>query len=36
VAYSLSRRRPIIYYLVIIDGLMLVKAICGSVAMIWF
>jgi len=36
VAYSLSRRRPIIYYLAIIDGLMLVKAICGSIAMVWF
>lgn len=36
VAYSLHRRKNIIYYLVVIDGLMLVKAICGSVAMIYF
>jgi hypothetical protein len=36
VAYSLHRRRPIIYYLAIIDGLLLVKAICGSIAMICF
>lgn len=34
--YSLRRRRPLIFYLVVIDGLMLIKAICGSVAMIWF
>lgn len=36
VAYSLHRRRAITYYLAIIDGLMLVKAICGSIAMIYF
>jgi 4-hydroxybenzoate polyprenyltransferase len=36
VAYSLSRRKSILYYLIIIDGLMLVKAICGSIAMICF
>ena len=36
VAYSLHRRRAITYYLAIIDGLMLVKAVCGSVAMIFF
>jgi hypothetical protein len=36
VAYSLHRRRPIIYYLAIIDGLLLAKAICGSIAMICF
>jgi len=36
VAYSLHNRRSILYYLTIIDGLMLVKAICGSVAMIYF
>jgi len=29
VAYSLHKRHSILYYLSIIDGLMLVKAICG-------
>lgn len=36
VAYSLHRRKSIFYYLIIIDGLMLVKAICGSIAMTYF
>lgn len=36
VAYSLHNRRSIFYYLVIIDGLMLVKAMCGTIAMIFF
>ncbi len=36
VAFSMKRRRPILYYLIIIDGLMLVKAVFGSIAMIWF
>ncbi len=36
VAYSMHRRQSIMYYLIIIDGLMLVKAVCGSVAMVWF
>ena len=31
VAYSMHRRKSILYYLAIIDGLMLVKAICGSI-----
>jgi len=31
-AYSLHKRRSIFYYLVIIDGLMFVKAICGIAA----
>ncbi|NCI46089.1 UbiA prenyltransferase family protein [Sediminibacterium soli] len=31
VAYSLHRRKNILYYLAIIDGLMLVKAICGII-----
>ena len=35
VARSLRRRRSILYYLVIVDGLMLVKALCGTIAM-WF
>jgi len=36
VAYSLHSRRSIFYYLVIIDGLMLFKAACGSIGMIYF
>ncbi len=36
VAYSLQKRRSIFYYLLIIDGLMLVKAICGSIASFYF
>lgn len=36
VAYSLRKRRPLLYYLVIIDGLMMVKAVCGIIAMIYF
>jgi hypothetical protein len=36
VAYSLQRRKTIFYYLVIIDGLMLVKAACGITAMLFF
>lgn len=35
-AYSLQRRRSILFYLVLIDGLMLVKAVCGSFAMLYF
>jgi hypothetical protein len=36
VIYSLSNRRSIFYYLIIIDGLMLVKAVCGIIASIYF
>lgn len=36
VAYSLHKRKSIFYYLAIIDGLILVKAICGSIAMLYF
>lgn len=36
VAYSMHKRKSILYYLVLIDGLMLLKAICGSVAMVCF
>lgn len=36
VAYSLHRRKSIFYYLIVIDGLMLVKAACGIIAMIYF
>jgi 4-hydroxybenzoate polyprenyltransferase len=32
-AYSLNKKRSIIYYLSVIDGLMLVKAACGIIAM---
>lgn len=35
VSYSLQRRRSILYYLIIIDGLMLVKAACGVVGMLF-
>ena len=30
-AYSLHRRKSILYYLAIIDGLLLVKSICGII-----
>ena len=33
VAYSLHKRKSIFYYLIVIDGLMLIKAICGITAM---
>lgn len=36
VAYSLYRRRQVIFYLVIVDGLMLVKATCGAIAALYF
>ena len=36
VAYSMHKRKSILYYLILIDGLMLLKAICGSVAMLYF
>lgn len=36
VAYSLHKRKSILYYLILIDGLMLVKALCGITAMLWF
>lgn len=32
VAFSMQRQKPIIYYLAVIDGLMLLKAVCGIVA----
>lgn len=34
VTYSMHRRKSIFYYLVVIDGLMLVKALCGSIGAI--
>jgi len=33
VAYSMRRRKKILYYLIVIDGLILFKAICGIIAM---
>jgi hypothetical protein len=33
VAYSLHQRKSILYYLAIIDGLMLIKAICGIIGL---
>jgi 4-hydroxybenzoate polyprenyltransferase len=36
VAYSMQRRKSILYYLAIIDGLMLVKAICGIIGITLF
>lgn len=33
VAYSMHRRKSIFYYLIVIDGLMLIKGICGIFAM---
>ncbi|MCW3077046.1 MAG: hypothetical protein JWO32_1655 [Bacteroidetes bacterium] len=35
-AYSLHTRRSLLYYLMVVDGLMLVKAFCGSMAVIYF
>lgn len=36
VALELQKRKSIYFYLVIIDGLMLIKALCGSVAILYF
>jgi hypothetical protein len=36
VVFSLKKRRPLMYYLVVVDGLMLVKALCGTIAMLYF
>jgi len=33
VAYSMNKRKKIFYYLIVIDGLILVKALCGIIAM---
>lgn len=33
VAYSLHTRKPILFYLIVIDGLLLLKAVCGIVGM---
>jgi len=36
VAWSLAKRRSILYYLIVVDGLMVVKAVCGTMAMMYF
>lgn len=36
VAYALHRRKNILFYLILIDGLMLVKAICGTLGVLFF
>ncbi len=36
VSFSLQKRQSIFFYLIIIDGLMLIKGICGSLAMLLF
>jgi len=36
VAWSLRKRRSLLYYLCIVDGLMLTKAVCGWIAMKYF
>lgn len=36
VSYSMYDKKNIFYYLIVIDGMMLVKAICGSIAMLYF
>jgi len=36
VGYSLRKRRSLLYYLSIVDGLMLAKAICGTIAVKYF
>jgi hypothetical protein len=36
VAWSLRRRRSILYYLIVVDGLMLIKAVCGTIAISFF
>ncbi|QEC73350.1 hypothetical protein FSB73_18440 [Arachidicoccus ginsenosidivorans] len=36
VAYSMHKRKPILFYLMVIDGLMLLKGICGIAAALLF
>ncbi len=36
VIFTLRKRRSILYYLSVVDGLLLLKAACGSIGMIWF
>jgi len=35
VAFTLHHQKPILYYLIVIDGLLLVKAVCGIVSMLF-
>jgi hypothetical protein len=35
VAFSMQKRRPVRWYLLVIDGLMPIKAICGMIASYW-
>jgi hypothetical protein len=35
IAYSMIKRRSILYYLIIIDGLLLLKGVCGSLSMLF-
>lgn len=35
ISFSLHQRKPILYYLIVIDGLLLVKAICGIFGIIF-
>ena len=36
ISYSMYNKKKIFYYLIVIDGMMLVKAVCGSIAMLYF
>ncbi|UAY55119.1 UbiA prenyltransferase family protein [Arachidicoccus terrestris] len=36
VAYSMHKRKPILFYLIVIDGLMLLKGICGVIGYLLF
>ncbi len=36
VAYSMRKRRPVLYYLMVIDGLILFKACCGIIGILIF
>lgn len=36
VAYSMYNRKNIFYYLIVIDGMMLLKSVCGSIGMLYF
>ncbi len=35
VAWSMQQERPILYYLIVIDGMLLVKAGCGILSVVW-
>lgn len=36
VVHALRRKRSLLYYLTVVDGLLLLKAVCGMVAVRWF